>query len=180
MAAAVYGEHVGDGYGVIGEGRGASYAGILGRNPTGPGVTGTGLNGVQGTSSAVGYGAVYGLHTNAGHGVIGDGAGASTSGVMGRNNDGVGVLGTGKTGTQGNSSEPGHGAVYGQHTGNEGYGVVGDASGTESAAMLGRNASGDAVRGQGKTGLRGVSPDGAGVIGEGDTGYGGVFKGVRA
>jgi len=62
----------------------------------------------------------------------------------------------------------------------EGYGVVGDAAGTSGAGVLGRHTLGTGVHGEGKTGLRGVSPNGAGVFGEGGSGYGGVFKGVRA
>jgi len=155
----------------------AHTAAASGRNTSsGPGVEGTSTSGtgVKGSGSV----GVWGAGTGS-SGVFGSNSG-SGAGVEGYNSAGVGVIGTGKIGTHGTSSEPWHGAVYGEHTGTEGYGVVGDASGTLSAAMLGRNTVGDAIRGEGKTGLRGVSPNGTGVFGEGGTGYGGVFKGARA
>jgi hypothetical protein len=42
----VYGQHTGSGYGVVGDGSGNTFAGVLGRNPSGPGVRGKGSIGV--------------------------------------------------------------------------------------------------------------------------------------
>jgi len=42
----VYGQHTGSGYGVVGDGSGNAFAGVLGRNPSGPGVRGKGPIGV--------------------------------------------------------------------------------------------------------------------------------------
>jgi hypothetical protein len=64
------------GYGVVGKGRGDSYAGVLGNNPDGAGV--------WGQSSATGYEGVFGQHTGtAGYGVVGIGTG-NGAGVLGR------------------------------------------------------------------------------------------------
>ena len=78
----VYGQHLGEGYGVVGDGGGRGNAGILGRNPTGDGVRGEGFNGVVGTSSAMGAGS----------------AGFAPAGVLGRSSRGPGVRGKGNYG----------------------------------------------------------------------------------
>jgi hypothetical protein len=115
-----------NGPGVVGDGQGASYAGVLGRNPDGTGVwgegskeaetagvRGLGKTGVWGSSSAPGRSGVYGQNTGTeGYGVVGDGRG-SGAGVLGRNSDGSGTAG-----------------------------VVGDGSGSRGAGVLGRNGSG--------------------------------------
>ena len=91
-------------YGVVGKGNGFSYAGVLGRNPSGTGVRGEGsteaeLNagvrgigktGVWGTSSADGRQGVYGEHTGSGYGVVGDGGGTEYAGVLGRSSTSYG------------------------------------------------------------------------------------------
>jgi hypothetical protein len=137
--------------------------GVIGRG--GPiGVKGQGKNGVIGTSSTTGYGAVYGQHTgSSGYGIVGDGTGGG-AGVLGRNSDGegvrgegstqaevAGVRGLGKVGVWGSSSVFGYEGVYGQHTGT-GWGVVGDGKGGSYAGVFGRN----------------------------NTGYGGRFEGGKA
>ena len=73
------------------------------------------------------------VKTTAGPGVVADAKGASYAGVLGRNPDGVGVWGK--------SSATDYGAVYGQHTGSMGYGLVGDGKGN-GAGVLGRNSFG--------------------------------------
>jgi hypothetical protein len=166
--------------GVWGENQGTG-PGVVGKSLAGVGVIGNGLIGVKGTSSAPGYGAAYGVHTNGGHGVVGDGNGASSAGVLGRNVGGHGIRGEGKAGVVGVSSFAGSEGVYGQHTGTgEGYGVVGDAVGSSGAGMLGRHTLGTGVRGEGKTGVHGKATSGNGVFGESGSGYGAVLKGGRA
>ena len=117
---------------------------------------------------------------------------------------GAGVEGIGNSGVWGKSSKTGYGAVYGQHTGTDGYGIVGDGKGG-SAGVLGVNTDGNAVTGQATgegngvygqvSGIgvgvlgRNTSGGGAGVEGEGGfagvrgestKGYGGHFQGVKA
>jgi hypothetical protein len=162
----VYGQHTGtSGFGVVGDGKGGD-AGVLGRSSSDVGVQGEGLVGVLGQTTGSTFG----------HGVEGVGKG-SGSGVVGRNpdSDGVGVDGRGDTGVWGLSSRTGYSGVYGQHRGSSGYGVVGDGMGG-SAGVLGRNPSGEGVRGAGRTGLSGVGSDDqqAGVKGEGPTGVWGL------
>jgi len=115
------------------------------------------------------------------------GSGAGTSGlsiygigVVGEGRLSTGVVGRGLVGVTGESKSEGYGAVYGLNKAVDGYGVIGDATGGRSAAILGRNNDGDAIRGQGKVGVHGVSLDGNGVVGEGVGGYGGLFKSSRA
>ncbi len=85
--AGLYGEHSGQGPGIVGDGRGPDYAGVRGRNSDG--------TGVWGSSSKTGYGAVYGQHTgSSGYGIVGDGKGGS-AGVLGRNTGGRGGQGRG-------------------------------------------------------------------------------------
>lgn len=107
----------------------------------------------------------------------------------------------GGTGVWGSSEKTGYSGVYGQHTGS-GYGVVGDGTGG-AAGVLGRNGSGEGVRGQGRgltsagvigsnptgdgvrgEGVNGVhgkgSGGGTGVFGEGTNGYAGAFSGGKA
>jgi len=100
-------------------------------------------------------------------------------GVLGKSVAGAGVIGNGLIGVKGTSSAPGYGAAYGVHT-NGGYGVVGDGNGTNSAGVLGRNAGGYGVRGEGKTGVHGKATSGNGLFGESGSGYGAVLKGGRA
>lgn len=112
--------------------------------------------------------------------VVGGNSG-SASGVSGSSFGGIGVLGTGVIGVRGDVTSAWNGAVEGRNFGDQGYGVVADASGTLSAGALGRNPLGDGVRGEGKTGLHGKSPNGNGVFGEATGGgYGGVFTSARA
>ncbi|MDP9476996.1 MAG: bZIP transcription factor [Actinomycetota bacterium] len=181
------------GPGVVGDGLGPDYAGVLGRNQDG--------TGVWGQSSRTGYSGVHGEHTgSSGYGLVGDGKGSGSAGVLGRNPggtgvrgesstvghaavvgnhtnagfeaigvlgdtvDGVGVQGLGKNGVVGKSPRLGHAAVYGQHTGSSGYGIVGDGTGG-SAGVLGRNSGGEGVRGEGST-----SAEVAGVRGLGKRG----------
>jgi hypothetical protein len=100
-------------------------------------------------------------------------------GVVGKSLDGVGVIGNGLIGVKGTSSAPGYGAAYGVHT-NGGHGVVGDGNGASTTGVLGRNAGGYGVRGEGKTGVHGKATSGNGVFGESGSGYGAVLKGGRA
>jgi hypothetical protein len=97
--------------GVWGENNGTG-PGAVGKSDAGIGVIGKGLIGVKGESSSPGYGANYGLHTDNGYGVVGDGHGAATSGVLGRNATGEGLRGEGKTGIRAKS------------TGSSGYGAI--------------------------------------------------------
>ncbi len=166
-----------EGYGVIGSGAGAAYAGVWGHNPRqGPGVRGEGVIGVWGTSSTEGQAGVYAEHkTTAGPGVVGDANGPGYAGVLGRNSssgfdafgvkgetvDGVGVKGIGKNGVIGESPTLGHAAVYGQHTGTAGYGIVGDGTGSTGSGVAGRNPNGNGVEGL-------------------NSRYGGKFAGSRA
>lgn len=92
------------GHGVRGEGVGANFAGVLGRNDTGTGVRGEGSTtaenvagvrglgktGVWGSSSTAGRQGVYGQHTGQGYGVVGDGRGSGNAGILGRNSTGYG------------------------------------------------------------------------------------------
>ena len=200
--AAVAGKHTGqEGYGLVGDTSGYyPSAGVLGRNSLGHGVRGEGECGVYGESSSTGYAAVAGKHTGQkGYGLVGDASGDYPSaGVLGRNSLGHGVRGEGECGVYGESSKTGYGAVAGKHTGQEGYGVVGDAAGQDTAGVLGRNGLGHGVRGEGTpgvagvctadggaetgepsgylAGVRGKSTPGPGVFGEGH--YGGQFKGT--
>jgi len=100
-------------------------------------------------------------------------------GVLGKSVTGVGVIGDGLIGVKGTSSAPGYGAAYGVHT-NGGYGVVGDGHGASTAGVLGRNAGGSGVRGEGKTGVHGKATSGKGLFGESGSGYGGVLGGGKA
>jgi hypothetical protein len=93
-----------NGPGVVGDGQGVSYAGVLGSNPDGTGVLGEGSKeaetagvrglgktGVWGSSSAPGRSGVYGQNTGTeGYGVVGDGSGSGGAGVLGRNGSGYG------------------------------------------------------------------------------------------
>jgi len=175
--AAVRGDsRASNGIGVYGEG--ATY-GVQGRGDDpiygleGTGVRGEGATGVWGSSSKIGWSGVYGQHTaeagsgnsaEAGYGVVGDGTG-SGAGVFGRNSSGTaagrscGVLGEGQFGIIGKSTAPGFAGVSGEHTGQQGYGV------------LGRNDIFTGVRALGKTGVWGSSLGG---------GYGGQFDGGKA
>ncbi len=148
----VYGQHTGLGYGVVGDGRGGGSSGVLGRNPSG--------TGVRGESSTVGHAAVLGKHSNAGFDSIG---------VLGDTVDGVGVKGIGKNGVIGEAPTLGHAAVYGRHIGSAGYGVVGDGTGN-GAGVVGRNAAGIGVQGEGRNGVHGKAT----------SGYGGHFEGGKA
>ncbi len=87
-------------------------------------------------------------------------AGNDAFGVKGEAPDAIGVRGIGQAGVWGSSSVTGYEGVYGQHTGGNGYGVVGDGTG-DSAGVLGRNPSGPGVEGR-------------------DSRYGGKFAGSTA
>jgi len=185
---------------VVGDGAGAAYVGVLGRNATGIGVRGEDKTGVHGESGTANWGAVTGKHTGIGYGVVGDGGGATEAGVLGRNSGGHGVRGEGTAGVVGVSSTDGWEGVYGQHTGSSGYGVVGDGTGT-AAGVLGRNSAGEGLRGEGIKGVYGVGTVGvhgvsaatnssallgeaigaaAGVKATSQSGYGAVISGGKA
>ena len=121
----VYGQHIGsffdtNGYGVLGDGRGSLYAGVLGRNPSGFGVRGKGqMGGVEGTGET---GVTGRTNARGGAGVRGEGSSAG-NGVVGRS------LRTGYIGVRGQNVV-------------KGYGVVGDGKGAGYAGVLGRNPSG--------------------------------------
>ncbi len=179
----VYGQHTASGSGVVGDG-GGGYAGVLGRNPTGTGVRGEGSTsaevagvrglgktGVWGSSVASGYSGVYGQHTGSGYGVVGDGRGSGSTGVLGRNPSGTGV--------RGESSTVGHAAVLGKHS-NAGFDAIG---------VKGETVGGVGVKGTGKNGVVGESPTlghaavygqhtgsaGVGVVGDGTGSEAGVL-----
>lgn len=173
---AVYGENTAsEGYGVVADAEGTDSAAVLGRNPEGDAIRGEGKVGVHGVSSV-------------GHGVVGDGAGSGMAGVLGRHSLGLGVVGTGVTGVKGEGQTGVMGVsgiangtgVLGFHSSGEGHGVSGNSVGTTFAGLYGYNHAGDAVRGEGKTGVRGISPNSCGVFGAGGTGYGGIFSGTRS
>jgi hypothetical protein len=113
---AVYGQHTGTGYGVVGDGVGISRAGVLGRNASGDGVRGEGQTGVYGISTSPNNfnTAVAGMNTGGGYGVIGDAQAAGLAGVLGRNGAGTGVLGYGKSGVRGESNSSGSYGVVGE------------------------------------------------------------------
>jgi hypothetical protein len=196
--AGLFGQNTGEGFGVVGDGSGANTAGVLGRNKDGLGVKGEGVIGVMGISNKSGQAGLVGQNPSDGFGVVGDGAGLQNAGVLGRNAGGQGVRGEGKVGVFGRSSEAGHAAVAGQHTG-IGFGVVGDGSGEDTAGIVGRHQTSDGVRGTGTPGVSGVctveggeapfptgrfagtrgkSTHGPGIFGEGH--YGGQFRGTNA
>jgi hypothetical protein len=189
----VYGQHTGSGYGVIGDGSGANFAGVLGRNGFGAGVRGEGVTGVFGTSGS-------------GVGVRGEGGGTELGiGVFGKSFTREGVRGEGAPGVLGEVSSEGHSGVLGRNTGS-GYGVVGEGRGADFfyAGVLGRNPTGYGVRGEGNgnehAGVSGSNPSGpgvhgsgtfgivgdgsganfAGVLGSNSSGYGGQFEGGKA
>jgi hypothetical protein len=126
------------GYGVVGEAVGGTYAAVYGQNYSafgGPGVQGVSAgNGVVGQSSK----------TNAIVGQTTQTSSSTSAGVLGQDlaNDGLfndGVLGTttnGGYGVEGDSSSDALGGVEGVAT--TGFGVRGNASGT-NAAVLGYN-----------------------------------------
>jgi hypothetical protein len=153
--AAVYGEHSGQGFGVIGDSGAAGNAGVLGRNGAGDGVRGEGRAGVVGVSATPGYEGVYGQSTNGGFGVVGDGEGVGTAGVLGRNSLDKGIHGVGKTGVHGVGAT----GVYGVGD----IGVHGVSAATNSPAVVGE-AIGAAI----------------GVKGTSVSGYGAVLSGGRA
>ena len=174
--SAIQAETTSDGEGAVHGINNGAGPGVRGLNiGTGSGVHGEGGIGVHGQTEITGNGAVYGQHTGGqGYGVVGDGRGNASAGVLGRNPFGQGVRGMGSIGVQGKSEITGNAAVHGQHTGTgEGYGVVGDGVGV-GAGVLGRNSSTNAgigVKGQGNI---------IGVKGESTNGYGGHFQGARA
>jgi len=144
--------------GIFARGKGTG-VGVHGESNSGHGVRGEGQIGVFGASSATGFAAVGGVHSGKGFGVVGDGAGPDTAGVLGRNSTNHGVRGEGQIGVFGTSSTPGFAATAGQHTAAGGFGVVGDAAGGQgTAGVLGRNgADGHGVRGEGEIGVFGTS-----------------------
>jgi len=155
------------------------------RGEGGTGVKGEGDTGVWGSSSKSGHSGVYGQHTGSGFGVVGDGIGSSRAGVLGRNSSGAGVKGEGTfAGVSGSSSMPGSfsdlpSGVYGEHTGQGGYGV----RGFGDTGVLGQGHKGDGVRGQSTSrfyaGVYGENTS-TGILGGPGGGIGGRFKGGRA
>ncbi|MFY9938123.1 MAG: fibronectin type III domain-containing protein [Silvibacterium sp.] len=106
--SAVFGEHSGQGIGVVGNGAGG---GVLGESAGG--------NGVHGVTSSNTNSGVFGEHSGQGIGIVGNGAGG---GVLGQSAGGNGVHGV----TSSNTNS----AVFGEHSG-QGIGVFGiSASGT--------------------------------------------------
>ena len=134
----------------------ASISGMRGFNSAqfGVGVRGEANTGVIGFATWNGGAGVSGKVKDgvAGYGVRAVGVGNDYAGLLGSNDTGTGVWGQ--------SSETGYSAVFGQHTGSAGYGVVGDGTGN-GVGVLGRN------------------PSGAGVEGRSSR-YGGRFSGSRA
>jgi hypothetical protein len=114
--------------------------------------------------------------------------GVGMTAITGRTNSEVDPAGRfsnpGGTGVWGSSAKTGYSGLFGQHTGSSGYGVVGDGTGTH-AGVLGRNGSGEGVRGEGARGVvgEGRGLNNAGVIGRNPTGAGvrgeGVTHGVH-
>jgi hypothetical protein len=157
--AGVLGRHKAGGVGVRGEGK----IGVLGKqtSPDGHGVRGEGVIGVIGASFEAGFAAVFGDHTGAGVGVVGDVAqgGDGTAGVLGRHKgDGPGVKGEGRTGVLGEGSP----------------GVVGICGSSLQAGSTPLEHHGNAAGVSGK--ITGIG-NGPGVFGEGR--YGGEFKGSK-
>jgi hypothetical protein len=151
---------MGEGYGVVGDGYGSGFAGVLGRNNNGPGLQGEGGPGVWGRATKEGHPAVLGDRGpdgTPGEGVagVGVGEGFGNAGVRGRNWDGggFGVIGDGGAHA---------GGVFGRNAFESGTGVVGVA--TESIGGIG-------VSGRGQD---------AGVRGDSANGYGGRFAGGKA
>jgi len=112
-------------------------------------------------------------HTDGGGSAI-FGDAPNATGVEG--NGRTGVVGDGKIGVHGITGTTGNGAVYGQHTGTSGFGVVGDGKSTAGAGVFGRNSVGHGVRGDGSIGVVGNSStaNSFGVYGRhfGANGYG--------
>src|SRR5215212_903835 len=147
---------IGDKYGVDGwmNSDNEDSIGVRGISYAGTGVKGEGSPGVWGTSRDD-------------SGVVGDGIGSSRAGVLGRNSSGAGVKGEGTfAGVSGSSSMPGSfselpSGVYGEHTGQKGYGVRGQSASRFHAGVYGENTS-------------------TGILGGPGGGIGGQFKGGRA
>lgn len=99
--AGVHGSNLSTGAGMYGVSDGGR--GVVGEGFNSAGVVGRGLVGVVGESGAPGYSGVYGLHTDAGAGVIGDANAADQAGVLGRNGAGHGLRGRGRIGVVGES-----------------------------------------------------------------------------
>jgi|GEM_PF-4242793 len=167
----IQGIHTTDnGYGVKGEAAGSG-TGVCGQSAKGTGVLGYGDTGVWGEGSGTGAG-VYGRNQS-GHGVRGEGP-VGMYGIS-RIRQGIGVWGI--------TSHPG-----GYGTGSTG--VRGDGNGTGAGVLgINRAGTGPGVRGEGDTGVFGISDkpgyaalagyhpperDGFGVLGSGATGVFGV------
>jgi hypothetical protein len=133
----VWGHGGGEREGVLGDSQ--DNAGVRGVSTNSHGVRGEGQTGVVGTSSATGFSGVSGTHTGQGYGVVGDGAGASNAGVLGRNSTGHGVRGEGSPGVVGINSTTGAGAGP-------------DGGAFASAGVLGHSRSGPGVHGEGTYG----------------------------
>src|SRR5215212_2938215 len=165
---------IGDKYGVDGwmNSDNEDSIGVRGISYAGTGVKGEGSPGVWGTSRDD-------------SGVVGDGIGSSRAGVLGRNSSGAGVKGEGTfAGVSGSSSMPGSfsdlpSGVYGEHTGQGGYGV----RGFGDTGVLGQGHKGDGVRGQSTSrfyaGVYGENTS-TGILGGPGGGIGVRFKGGRA
>lgn len=125
--AGVYGEHDTFGPGVVGDGHGEQYAGVLGRNSLG--------TGVWGQSRRPGFSGVTGQHLGLGYGVIGLGNGSGNAGVLARGAGGAaGVRGE----ADGTGDTPG---VHGVNTG-VGHGVLGETTSLNKAGVFGRSTQG--------------------------------------
>jgi hypothetical protein len=91
--------------------------------------------------------------------------------VYASSDEGTGLYAEGRNAVWGYSDETGYGAIYGQHGGNDGTGVVGDGTGV-GAGVLGRNGAGAGVRGEGRFGLYGKATV--------TNGYAAVLEGGKA
>ena len=165
--------------------RGISYAGTGVKGEGSPGVRGMSKYGTTGTGvKGEGSPGVWGTSRDD-SGVVGDGIGSSRAGVLGRNSSGAGVKGEGTfAGVSGSSSMPGSfsdlpSGVYGEHTGQGGYGV----RGFGDTGVWGQGHKGDGVRGQSTSrfyaGVYGENTS-TGILGGPGGGIGGRFKGGRA
>jgi hypothetical protein len=180
--AAIYAKNDGGGEAIIGEATGSASTGIKGTGPTGvwgntTDAAGTGLWGDGGATGVKGIGSSLGVSGEAtdsgstgikgsgpygawGHATVPTGTGlwgdGGATGVKGIGTD-TGVSGEGQTGVHGLSAVNGYGGVTGLHTGSGGYGLIGDGSGSSGAGVLGRNNAGTGVKGEGRTGVLGLS-----------------------
>jgi len=137
---------------------------------------------IEGRSLNVNGSGVWGSGHN---GVIGVSSHGGGSGLYGNNTNNVGVLGEGAVGVKGTTSKSNYTAIVGEHTGTVGYGVLGQGKGA-GVGVVGRSAGGEGVRGEGTTGMigvsshagssgvRGTNTNNIGVLGEGAVGIKGT------